>query len=128
MLTATVEYKFRATHWIPGHLICGKEHEHNWCLQVTFRRKNGRYVLQDGMIHDFKQLYEWVKWSADCTRGRLNDICPVPTCEHLLQDYFVPTIRKTLSPGLGPDPSGDDLEIASARLWENEKYYCEWTV
>jgi 6-pyruvoyl-tetrahydropterin synthase len=128
MLTATVQYEFRASHWIPGHPICGKEHEHNWRLQVTFKRKQGHHALKDGMIHDFKELYTWIKWAADCmTHTSLNDVCPVPSCEHLLRDYLIPTIRKALTPGVGPDPSGEHLEIQSARLWENEKYYCEWS-
>lgn len=90
-------------------------------------RRPGHFPMEDGMIHDFKELYQWVKWAADVANGKLNDVCPVPTCEHLIRDHFVPTIEKALCPGIGPDPSGEHLQLLKIRLWENEKYYCEWT-
>lgn len=125
-ITATVRYEFEAEHWIPDHPVCGKPHKHNWVIEVTFRRKPGYNLTEDGMIHDFRELYQWVKWAADCTNGKLNDVCPVPTCEHLIRDYFRPTILKAMKPGMGPEPSGEHLDIGRMRLWENEKYYCEW--
>ena len=117
MLTANVEYRFTATHWIPGHPVCGQAHDHNWRIRVGVKRKAGYKPLDNGMVVDFKELKGWVQWAVDSSGNLLNDTVPIPTCENFIEGWLVPQLRKAFP---------TYLELVRIELWENEKYFCEW--
>ena len=125
MLTANVEYKFKATHWIPGHPTCGKAHKHDWRIRVGVMRRPGFKPLEDGMVIDFKELLGMVRRVIKNAGPVLNDYVPIPTCENLLEGWIVPELRKTLRADAGRE-GPEELELVRVELWENEKYYCEW--
>ena len=117
-MTITTEYRWKASHFIPGHPTCGQMHPHDWEISATIRRKPGYGVLTMGMIHDFKEVFQWLAAVAKSCGDPINDVVALPTCENLLVGWIVPRINDTLT---------DELELVSVRLWENEKYSCEWT-
>jgi 6-pyruvoyl-tetrahydropterin synthase len=117
MLTANVEYKFKASHWIPDHPTCGELHEHEWTVRVGVVRKPGYKPLHEGMIIDFQNLYGWVEWAVESAGNLLNDVCPVPTCENFLGGWLLQMLKKALP---------EEIEVVKVQLWENQKYFCEW--
>ena len=117
-LTANVTCCWVADHFIPGHPTCGELHSHTWIIYVGVRRKPGYKPLDNGMIHDFKEIRSWVRDVIDAAGPLLNDIVAIPTCENFLEAWIIPQLRRAMP---------DHLEVAKVQLWENDKYFCEWT-
>ncbi len=116
MMTLTVETKFIASHWIPGHQTCGTPHSHDWTLNVTVKRKDGMGIFDEGMICDFHIVKARIK--ALQIPKSLNDVAPVPTCELLIRDWIVPGLSKLMN----------DLkvELHEVTLWEKCDYSITW--
>jgi len=117
MLTVNVVHSWVADHFIPGHPTCGGLHSHTWIIYVGVCRKPGYKPLEDGMVHDFKEIHGWVVWAVESAGNLLNDTVAVPTCENFLQTWVIPQLRKALP---------EHLELLRIQLWENDKYFCQW--
>ena len=131
MLTVTKIFKFCYGHSLSSDFgKCANLHGHNAELRVTFAKKSFDDFLY--MVLDFNDIKSIVRPIVDKLDheylnhvfGDKDDYDPKygPTCEYVLQ-HIVADIKLALTYS-----THKDVQLVSARLYEGENSYAEWSL
>lgn len=124
MLTITTRATFEACHYLPYYVgACHNLHGHSYKLEVTVARRSLLSLIQDGstegMIIDFKDLKAVIHSVIDkYDHANLNGFFTNPTAEIMVS---------TISTELNQKLRELNVKVVSARLWETENNYAEYT-